>query len=130
MEKINRHVIIVAILVILAGIGYWWHSANQRTAADYNDVRHGLERIEKRMDSTENRLDASQAEIQNAQSELCGAAKVVGDVESKTRQNREIISEIGTIIDRCKERSDRIEVIIERVECGNQGNGTQANGNT
>lgn len=123
-------VIVVAIVLLCAGICGWWFYESSRAKTDYHDINDGLERIEDRMGRAETGLNATQAEIYNAESELRGAAEAAGSIADKTRKNREILDECNDIINRSEERTARIEVIIRRVEEQNKENGAQTSGHT
>lgn len=126
----HRLLIVVAIVLLCAGIGGWRYYESSRAKADYHDVNSGLERIEDRMGRAETGLNATQAEIYNADSELRGAAEAAGSIADKTRKNKEILDECDDIINRSEKRTARIEVIIRRVEERNKEYGAQANSRT
>lgn len=126
----HRLLIVVAIVLLCAGIGGWRYYESSRAKADYHDVNSGLERIEDRMGRAETGLNATQAEIYNAESELRGAAEAAGSIADKTRKNKEILDECDDIINRSEKRTARIEVIIRRVEERNKEYGAQANSRT
>lgn len=130
--KTSNHglLIVVAIVLLCAGIGGWRYYESSRAKADYHDVNSGLERIEDRMGRAETGLNATQAEIYNAESELRGAAEAAGSIADKTRKNKEILDECDDIINRSEKRTARIEVIIRRVEERNKEYGAQANSRT
>lgn len=122
--------IVVAAVLLCAGICGWWHYESSRAKTDYHDVNDGLERAQDRIQSAELGVKSAQAEIYNAESELRGAAEAAGRIADKTRKNREILDECDDIINRSEKRTARIQNIIRRVEEQNKENGAQTSGST
>ena len=53
-----------------------------------------------------------------------------GEIAERTRRDAGIINECESIVERCQERSNRIQNIIRRVEEQNKENGAQTSGST
>ena len=118
-------VIVVAIVLLCAGICGWWFYESSRAKTDYHDVNQSVELIENRIQRTENRLSAGTAEIDNAQAGLRRANETVREVTDTARRNAAIINECEDINDRSTARIKRIEGIIADVERKNKEIGAQ-----
>lgn len=123
-------VIVVAIVLLCAGICGWWFYESSRAKTDYHDVNQSVEFIENRIQRTEKRLSDGTAEIDNAQAGLKRANTTVREVTDTARQNATIINECEDINDRSTARIERIENIIRRVEEQNKEVGTQTSSHT
>ena len=102
----HRLLIVVAIVLLCAGIGGWRYYESSRAKADYHDVNSGLERIEDRMGRAETGLNATQAEIYNAESEvlqiklerteksLMNATTSLTEVKKELQESRLLLEEL------------------------------------
>ena len=125
-----RLVIVAITLLLAASVGYWLYYTNSRAKADYHDVNQSVELIENRIQRTEKRLSDGTAEIDNAQAGLKRANETAGEIAERARRDADIINECESIVERCQERSNRIQNIIRRVEEQNKENGAQTSGHT
>lgn len=123
-------VIVVAIVLLCAGICGWWFYESSRAKTDYHDVNQSVEFIENRIQRTEKRLSDGTAEIDNAQAGLKRANTTVREVTDTARRDAAIINECEDINDRSTARIERIENIVRRVEEQNKEVGTQTSSHT
>ena len=123
-------VIWVVILLLLAGIGGWQYYESSRAKTDYHDINNELERAQDRIHSAELGIKSAQTEIDHAQNGLRRANATAGEIAERTRRDAGIINECESIVERCQERSIRIQDIIRRVEEQNKEYGAQTSGHT
>lgn len=131
--KTSNHrlfVVGIVILLLLTGICGWQHYESSRAKTDYHDINDGLERIEDRIHSAELGIKSTQTEIDHAQDGLRRANATAGEIAERARRDADIINECESIVERCQERSIRIQDIIRRVEEQNKENGAQTSGHT
>ncbi|MFC2421220.1 MAG: hypothetical protein ACFNO4_01810 [Dialister invisus] len=126
-----RYLLIIGIIVLLcAGISGWWCYESSRVKTDYHDVNDGLGRAQDRIHSAELGVKSAQAEIDYAQDGLRRANETAGEIAERTRRDAGIIDECESIVERCQERSNRIQNIIRRVEEQNKEYGAQTSSHT
>ena len=122
-----RYLLIVGIIVLLcADIGGWWCYESSRVKTDYHDINNGLERAQDRIHSAELGIKSAQTEIDHAQNGIRRANETAGEIAERARRDAGIINERESIVERCQERSNRIQNIIRRVEERNKEYGAQA----
>lgn len=131
--KTSNHrlfVVGIVILLLLTGICGWWYYESSRAKTDYHDVNDGLERAQDGIRSAELGVKSTQTEIDHAQNGFWRANKTAGEIAERTRRDADIINKCESIVERCQERSIRIQNIIRRVEERNKENGAQTSGHT
>ncbi|WP_301885067.1 hypothetical protein [Dialister invisus] len=126
-----RYLLIVgAVILLCAGICGWWYYESSRAKTDYHDVNDGLGRAQDGIRSAELGVKSTQTEIDHAQNGLRRANATAGEIAERTRRDAGIINECESIVERCQERSIRIQDIIRRVEEQNKEYGTQTSSHT
>lgn len=126
-----RYLLIIgAVILLCAGICGWWYYESSRAKTDYHDVNDGLERAQDGIRSAELGVKSTQTEIDHAQNGLRRANATAGEIAERTRRDAGIINECESIVERCQERSIRIQDIIRRVEEQNKEVGTQTSSHT
>lgn len=127
-----RYLLIIGIIVLLlvTGICGWWCYESSRAKTDCHDINNGLERAQDRIHRAELGVKSAQTEIDHAQNGIRRANETAGEIAERTRRDAGIINECESIVERCQERSIRIQNIIRRVEEQNKENGAQTSGST
>lgn len=127
-----RYLLIIGIIVLLliAGICGWWCYESSRAKTDCHDINDGLERAQDGIRSAELGIKSTQTEIDHAQNGLRRANATAGEIAERARRDADIINECESIVERCQERSIRIQNIIRRVEKQNKENGAHTSGHT
>ena len=129
----NIALVLAAIAVCVALFFFYGLYNDSRVERDSRDIKTDLEQVEASSRRTADRLDDASGEVNDAQSELRDAERGAADIVQESRNlaksaeiSRRELGECKGILDRCESRNRELAEILDGLEKGSAGPGTQA----